>query len=102
MKHLHTVLIALLAIPLDAEVGFNRDIRPILSDKCFSCHGMDQQKAGLRLDLAETALKGGKSGKPAIVPGKPDESLILYRVTHPGEDRMPPPEKDSIEPLDNQ
>ena len=67
---------------------FNRDIRPILSDKCFKCHGPDSaaRKADLRLDQREAALKTG-----AIVPGKPDESLLVERIfaKDPAE-RMPP------------
>src|SRR5438132_14388706 len=56
-----------------AGIDFNRQIRPILSDNCFSCHGPDDgaRKAKLRLDKTETAFKGGKSGEPAIVAGKP-------------------------------
>jgi len=69
-------------------VRYNRDIRPILSDKCFQCHGFDPQKrqSGLRLDTRAGALK-----KNAIVPGKPAQSEILKRVTtkDPG-DHMPP------------
>ena len=66
-----------LAIPLSAhaaeKISFNRDIRPILSENCFYCHGPDaqKQKAELRLDLRDAALKGGESGKAAIQPGKP-------------------------------
>jgi hypothetical protein len=77
-----------------SNVQFNRDVRPILSDNCFTCHGPDTaaQKGGLRLDLRDLALKGGKSGDPAIVPGKPDESELLSRITtHDDNDRMPPP-----------
>ena len=77
-------------------VVFNRDIRPILSKNCFACHGPDAahgQKAGLRLDLAEFALKGGESGKPAIVPGKPEESQLVKRIRSTDPDAiMPPPE----------
>jgi hypothetical protein len=75
------------------RVSFNRDIRPILSDKCFHCHGPDANdiKGKLRLDLRESALKGGKSGDPAITPGKPDQSELLARlVTTNLDDRMPP------------
>ncbi|MBT5691428.1 MAG: DUF1553 domain-containing protein [Opitutae bacterium] len=100
MNRLHIVLSSLVVIScLDASgVEFNRDIRPILSEKCFSCHGLDQQKGGLRLDLETGALKGGKSGKAAITPGKPNDSELLARVTHPGDDRMPP-KKNAVQPL---
>ena len=74
-------------------VDFNRDVRPILSDHCFACHGFDDKtrKASLRLDLKETALRGGKSGKPAVVPGQPEASELVARVlTQDAEDHMPP------------
>ena len=74
------------------KVSFNRDIRPILSDICFKCHGPDeaQRKGGLRLDIKEAAMKGGDSG-PGIVPGKPDASEVYKRlVTHDADDFMPP------------
>jgi hypothetical protein len=78
-----------------AGVKFNRDIRPIMSDTCFHCHGPDAKarKGGLRLDLREEALKAGKSGAVAIVPGKPDESEIIKRIfTRDEDDLMPPRE----------
>ena len=59
---------------------FNRDIRPILSDNCFSCHGPAKQKAGLRLDRPEDATRVAKSGATPIVPGKPDASEVIARV----------------------
>lgn len=80
---------AALALPLSAQVQqsvpqieFNRDVRPILSDSCFTCHGQDEgsRKGGLRLDDRASALTGGKTGLPAIVPGKPDESELLLRI----------------------
>jgi len=74
---------------------FNRDIRPILSDRCFKCHGPDKaaRKANLRLDLPEGAYaEREKSHLPAIMPGKPEESLLCRKVfaTDPA-DAMPPP-----------
>lgn len=76
-------------------VDFNRDVRPILSDRCFACHGFDanKRKGGLRLDTREGALAGGKSGKPAFVAGKPDQSALVERIRHTDpEEVMPPPE----------
>jgi mono/diheme cytochrome c family protein len=75
-------------------IDFNRDIRPILSDRCFACHGPDdaERKARLRLDLRDDALRPSRSGDPAIVPGKPDESPLLQRIlTHDPDEVMPPP-----------
>jgi hypothetical protein len=73
---------------------FSRDIRPILADKCFKCHGPDgtQRKAKLRLDNSRDALAPAESGNPAIVARKIDESELYRRITaeDPGE-RMPPP-----------
>ncbi|MDB6071190.1 MAG: hypothetical protein JWL81_2361 [Verrucomicrobiales bacterium] len=76
-------------------VTFNRDIRPILSDKCFSCHGFDakHRKADLRLDTPEGALALAKSGAAAIVPGNVDASELWKRInTTDADDIMPPPE----------
>ena len=70
--------------------GYNRDIRPVLSENCFACHGPDknQRKGKLRLDVREAALE-----KDAIVPGKPNESEIVKRIyTTNADDAMPPPE----------
>src|SRR6185503_20850547 len=61
--------------------SFSRDIRPILSQHCFKCHGPDQQKNGLRLDDRSIATRAVKSGKTPIVPRKVGESELLRRVT---------------------
>ncbi|MGE0608827.1 MAG: PSD1 and planctomycete cytochrome C domain-containing protein [Pirellulales bacterium] len=73
------------------EVRFNRDIRPIMSDTCFKCHGPAEQQAGLRLDKREAALAPAESGAIPIVPGKPDDSEIIRRVfSTDAALRMPP------------
>ena len=77
------------------DVDFNRDIRPILSEKCLLCHGPDPEglEAGLRLDLREAALSVLESDLIAVVPGSPEESELVARITSDDEDiRMPPPE----------
>ena len=78
-----------------AQVDFNRDVRPILSDTCFACHGPDEAnvKSKLRLDVRELALKPAKSGAIAIVPGKPDESELIKRILTSDEDDIMPPLK---------
>lgn len=86
------------SLDLPEQVSFNRDIRPILSDKCYACHGPDARarKAELRLDDREAALARRPGyDKPAIVPGSPRKSALVERITHRDpEKRMPPPEKD--------
>ena len=74
-------------------VSFNRDIRPIISNNCFKCHGPDgeNRKSGLRLDRRDAATKPAELGKTAIVPGKPDESLLIKRIFSDNPAfRMPP------------
>ncbi len=81
------------------EIDFSRDIRPILSDQCFVCHGPDEKhrKAKLRLDTREGAIKDN-GGVHAINPDKPEESEVLFRIFSDDEDEvMPPP--DSIKKL---
>src|SRR5437870_4251607 len=78
-----------------AKVDFNRDIRPVMTDTCFRCHGFDAKarKARLRLDLREEALKPAKSGATPIVPGQPEKSEAIRRIfTQDEDDRMPPAE----------
>lgn len=75
------------------EVRFNRDIRPILSETCWHCHGPGTQKAGLRLDRREAALTATESGALPIVPGKVELSEIIRRVlTTDANELMPPPD----------
>ena len=74
------------AVPL---VQYNRDVRPILSDKCFACHGPDAEhrEADLRLDVRSGAIEAG-----AITPGNPNESLLVERILSSDDDLvMPPP-----------
>jgi mono/diheme cytochrome c family protein len=87
----------------EPKVDFNRDVRPILSDNCFACHGPDdaKRKSGLRLDLKESAYKAAKSGKVALVPGDPAQSELVRRITTSDEDDHMPP-ADSGKALSNE
>ena len=104
-----TTLAALLALVLgvgcgkkassdgESTISFARDIKGIMARYCFECHGVEHQEAELDLRAVESILAGGESG-PAIVPGKPDES-ILFEMIH--DEQMPPegkmPGADDIE-----
>src|SRR5262249_55467129 len=80
------------AEPLPAIVEFSRDIRPILSDNCFRCHGPDRarRKADLRLDT-EAGASADRGGSRALVPNDPEQSELLRRVATANErERMPP------------
>jgi hypothetical protein len=96
MKSTFTIAVVLLLIrtlPAADRVSFNRDVRPILADACFQCHGADekQRKAGLRLDVSEIAYKPAESGASAIVPGKVSESELIKRLLSSDDStRMPP------------
>jgi hypothetical protein len=77
----------------ETAVSFNRDIRPVLSDNCFACHGPDanKRKAKLRLDTREGVFDKRGDDDPAVVPGKLDKSLLWSRITTTNlDDRMPP------------
>jgi hypothetical protein len=76
-------------------VNYAREVRPILSDNCFACHGPDEKKrkAGLRLDVKAVAFGKLEGGGQAIVPGKPDESDLVFRVESDDPDLQMPPRK---------
>ena len=85
---------ALAEQPLD----FDRDVKPILEQHCFKCHGPEKQKAGLRLDQKLSALKGGESGEPAIVPGNSLKSHLLQLVLSNDPDQAMPPKGEKLKP----
>src|SRR5438445_6426540 len=95
-----TLILTLASIVAPAstnQIQFNRDVRPILSENCFVCHGHDknQRKAKLRLDVREVAIERG-----AIVPGKPAESKLVEHIfaTDPDEIMPPPKTRKSLKP----
>ncbi len=81
------------------RVDFSKDVRPILSNRCFKCHGPDEgtREGGLRLDLREAATGAGDSGKIAIVPRRPDESEFMKRVLSTNPDHIMPPANAKME-----
>lgn len=70
---------------------FDRDVRPILAESCLECHSLDKAKGGLALITRADAVKTLKSGVPALIPGKPDDSEIIRRVISTHEDEVMPP-----------
>ncbi|MCE9546694.1 MAG: hypothetical protein K8T25_14535, partial [Planctomycetia bacterium] len=75
----------------EPPVDFGRDIRPILSDNCFRCHGPDakERKADLRLDVRDAAF-AARDGNPAIVAGQPGKSALVARITSTDADEQMP------------
>lgn len=86
------------AAPATGKVEFARDVMPIMSGTCFTCHGPDEatRKSGLRLDIAEESRKLLKSGSHAIVPGKPGDSEAIVRIFATDEDDLMPPRKSNL------
>ncbi|MGZ5134754.1 MAG: DUF1553 domain-containing protein [Flavitalea sp.] len=71
-------------------IDFNTEVKPILNNKCISCHGGVKRKAGFSVLFRSEALGNTESGKPAIIPGKPDESELIRRISlNDPEERMP-------------
>ena len=96
LRWLFGLIAGLLSLELFAAPDFVKEVRPILERSCFSCHGPDKQKSGYRLDVRDIALKGGDSGKPAIVPHNAKASPLIQFVS--GEDPeivMPPKKSDA-------
>ena len=77
------------------KLDFNRDVRPILADKCFACHGQDPKhvEGDLRLDFPESAKKLDGEGRAAIIPGKPELSKLVRRINSTNVDEQMPPAK---------
>jgi hypothetical protein len=91
------------ATPSDALTFFEEKIRPVLADKCFSCHSAEAKKlkGSLQVDHLEHLLSGGDTGA-ALIPGKPDESLLIEAIAYGNPDlRMPPKEKLAPEVVDD-
>src|SRR5215813_4392194 len=95
-------IIVLLALTLDVPIAtaapaiqFNRDIRPILSENCFACHGPDNsaRKGGLRLDTKEGIFDPTPKHQPAVVPGNLEKGELWARITATDPDEVMPPPK---------
>ena len=90
------LLLSILFVPsVLLAVDFDREIRPLLQERCIECHGDKKQKGELRLDAKVHAFKGGHDG-PAILAGKADASPLFLRVTSTDEDERMPPKGDPL------
>lgn len=80
----------------ERKVDFNTEVRPILNRSCISCHGGVKQSGGFGLVFRENALRETRNGKYAIVPGSPDRSELIRRITHQDPEMRMPLEKDPL------
>ena len=86
------------ATSLNAAPDFNRDIQPIFEAHCLKCHGPDEQNGGLRYDRKSGALTQADSGRHALVPGKPEQSGLLDRITSTHKSERMPPKGERLSP----
>ena len=92
-KFLTAFIFSFSAVSLSAEIDFSRDIRPIINTHCIACHGGVKKESGVSFLFREEALATGKSGKKTVIPGDPEGSELLRRITtNDRDDLMPPPE----------
>lgn len=99
-KCVSVLILCVVPSVLRADVDYQKDIRPILAEHCWHCHGVDdkERQGGLRLDERPSALRGGESGVAAIVPGRPEDSELLKRMTSHDNDLLMPPPSQSKRP----
>ena len=84
------VLLVAAGVGAAEPVDFNRDVRPILNEKCMGCHGGVKHAGGISVQYREDILGKGESGEPCVVPGKPEQSELIRRIlTDDHDDRMP-------------
>ncbi|MBX7208602.1 MAG: DUF1553 domain-containing protein [Verrucomicrobiaceae bacterium] len=95
MKPRITLLFVLCAPSVLAAADFDKDIRPLLQQRCVECHGEKKQKADLRLDTKPHAFKGGENG-PAIIAGKSAESPLFKRISTTDKDEVMPPKGEPL------
>lgn len=98
-QHIIIVPAFFLALPSFTQadnVDFKRDIAPILEERCWYCHGEDEQESNLRLDFRPRMLRGGDSGLSAVVPGKPHKSYLIEVINHVDKDMAMPPDEDKL------
>jgi hypothetical protein len=93
------VIVASLGVAVRARaavVDFQRDIQPILQQRCYECHGEKKQKSGIRFDRKSTVFAGGDSGKPLVIANKPKDSPLLQRVSSDDPDEVMPPKGEKL------
>ena len=82
-----TGTVAAIVLLPKSKIDFNTQVKPIFNKKCITCHGGVKQKGGFSLLFREEALANTKSGKPAIIPGKPGESELVRRINETDPER---------------
>jgi len=95
-------LTTLAASRADADVDFQKDVAPVFAEHCLQCHGPDKAKGGLNLTSMESATKALKSGHTALVPGQPDRSEMLARLTSTDPEEQMPPKEQTKRPTEQQ
>src|ERR1043166_2465762 len=83
---------------VDLVEQFEKEVRPVLAEQCFKCHGPEKQKGGLRMDRKAGLLSGGDSGEPALSPGKSADSSLVARIVSLDPDQVMPPKGDRLKP----